>query len=89
MVIGGDHSIGLGSVHGSFNANEERSGLIWIDAHGDINTPQTTYSGNFHGQPVSFVVKEMVENKEVPKIEQFSWINPRLGQIQIAFFYNS
>lgn len=52
LVLGGDHSIAIGSLAGSaayFAARRERIGVVWLDAHGDINTPQTTPSGNIHG----------------------------------------
>ena len=52
LVLGGDHSIAIGSLAGSsahFARKEQRLGVVWLDAHGDINTPQTTPSGNIHG----------------------------------------
>lgn len=48
LVLGGDHSIALGSVTGTSKALK-KIGLIWIDAHGDFNTEETTPSGNIHG----------------------------------------
>lgn len=51
LVLGGDHSLALGSVRGI--ARQRRIGLIWIDAHGDFNTPETTPSGNIHGMPLA------------------------------------
>ncbi len=57
VVLGGDHSLSVGSVAGSsayFHERGERLGLVWIDAHGDFNTPETTPSGNIHG--MSFAV---------------------------------
>ena len=50
VVLGGDHSIGIGTIAGLARAGH-RPGVIWVDAHGDINTPQTTPSGNVHGMP--------------------------------------
>jgi arginase len=47
LILGGDHSLAIGSVSGV--ARGRRIGLIWIDAHGDFNTPETTLSGNIHG----------------------------------------
>ncbi len=47
LVLGGDHSLAIGSVSGV--ARHRRVGVIWIDAHGDFNTPETTPSGNIHG----------------------------------------
>ncbi len=51
LVLGGDHSLALGSVPGA--ARGERVGLIWVDAHGDFNTPETSPSGNVHGMPLA------------------------------------
>lgn len=48
LVLGGDHSIAIGSVNG-LAARGRRVGVIWVDAHGDFNTPETTPSGNIHG----------------------------------------
>ncbi len=44
VVLGGDHSVAIGSVHGTANAmaNSSQIGIVWIDAHADINTPLTT-----------------------------------------------
>src|SRR2546428_1866514 len=50
VVLGGDHSIGIGTIAGLDHAGK-RAGVIWIDAHGDINTPETSPSGNVHGMP--------------------------------------
>lgn len=52
LVLGGDHSIAMGTVAGLLDAWGD-VGVLWIDAHGDINTPQTTPSGNVHGMPVA------------------------------------
>lgn len=51
LVLGGDHSIAIGSIHGA--ARNRRLGVIWIDAHADFNTPETTPSGNIHGMPLA------------------------------------
>ncbi len=51
LVLGGDHSIALGSIRGA--AKHQRVGVIWIDAHADFNTPETTPSGNIHGMPLA------------------------------------
>lgn len=52
MVIGGDHSLGLGSASGVGKSFDD-FGIIWLDAHGDINTSETSPSGNIHGMPLS------------------------------------
>lgn len=56
IILGGDHSIAIGSISGVALFCRERSdtvGLIWFDAHADMNTPETTPSGNIHGMPLS------------------------------------
>lgn len=52
LVIGGDHSLGLGSVSGASKLFKDL-GVVWIDAHGDINTHETSHTGNIHGMPLS------------------------------------
>ncbi len=51
LVIGGDHSLSIGSVRGA--ARNKKIGVIWIDAHADFNTAETTPSGNIHGMPLA------------------------------------
>jgi arginase len=54
ILLGGDHSIALGSVAGALHyAEPSKVGVVWVDAHGDFNTPQTSPSGNVHGMVVS------------------------------------
>lgn len=57
LVIGGDHSVAIGTM-GGVAAVEPRQGLLWIDAHADYNTPQTSPSGNIHGMPVAAILGE-------------------------------
>jgi arginase len=59
LVLGGDHSLGAGSVAAASDWAHERGfpiGLIWVDAHGDMNTPASSASGNVHGMPLSALV---------------------------------
>jgi arginase len=49
LVLGGDHSVALGSLVGMAKARGGAGGVVWVDAHGDVNTPQTSPSGNVHG----------------------------------------
>ena len=59
IVLGGDHSIAAGSVGASADAAAATGGavgVLWIDAHGDMNTPATTTSGNVHGMPLAALV---------------------------------
>lgn len=59
LVLGGDHSLSAGSVAGAatvFAEQKERIGLVWLDAHGDLNTPESSASGNVHGMPVAHLL---------------------------------
>jgi arginase len=81
LVLGGDHSIAIGTTAGAaahFHKKSKRIGLIWLDAHGDMNTPESSPSGNVHGMPLASImgygppelteltgVKPMVEPRSV------------------------
>ena len=59
LVLGGDHSIAVGTVAGvaaHFNKTGKRIGVIWLDAHGDMNTPESSPSGNVHGMPLAAIM---------------------------------
>ena len=59
LVLGGDHSIAVGSVSGVsefYRRQNQKIGVIWIDAHSDINTPDTSPSGNVHGMPLACLI---------------------------------
>jgi arginase len=59
LTLGGDHSIAIGTIAGTAKAIRERLNreiaVIWVDAHADINTPESSDSGNVHGMPAAFV----------------------------------
>ena len=59
LLLGGDHSLAAGSIAGAaafYAARDARIGVIWIDAHADLNTPGTSRSGNVHGMPLAHVL---------------------------------
>lgn len=74
LTLGGDHSIAIGTVSGTAKAIRERLGremaVIWVDAHADINTPETSDSGNIHGMPVAFLTGLAKETRE----DVFGWL---------------
>ncbi|KAK3934963.1 arginase [Diplogelasinospora grovesii] len=77
LTLGGDHSIAIGTIAGTAKAMRERLGgremaVIWVDAHADINTPESSGSGNIHGMPVSFLTGLAKEDNE----EFFGWLQP-------------
>jgi arginase len=64
IVLGGDHSIAMGSVAGLasfYRRTKQRVGVIWFDAHGDMNTPETSPSGNIHGMPFAAILGQGAE----------------------------
>ena len=77
LVLGGDHSIATGTVAGvaaAYGKRGQKVGLIWIDAHTDMNTPETTPSGNVHGMPLACCIGQGPEELThllgfAPKIE--------------------
>lgn len=74
LTLGGDHSIAIGTISGTAKATRERIGrdiaVIWVDAHADINTPESSESGNIHGMPVAFLTGLAKEEKG----NAFGWI---------------
>jgi arginase len=74
LTLGGDHSIAIGTVSGTAKAIRERLGkeiaVVWVDAHADINTPETSDSGNIHGMPVAFVTGLAKEKDK----SMFGWL---------------
>ncbi|EDQ89232.1 uncharacterized protein MONBRDRAFT_37086, partial [Monosiga brevicollis MX1] len=69
LTLGGDHSIGVGTIAGQLLVRPE-TGVIWVDAHADINTPALSGSGNMHGMPLAFLSR-LVAPEEVPG---FDWL---------------
>ncbi|KAG8451358.1 hypothetical protein GDO86_003532 [Hymenochirus boettgeri] len=82
VTLGGDHSLAFGSITGHAQHCPDLC-VIWVDAHADINTPLTTPSGNLHGQPVSFLLRELQD--KVPPIPGFSWAKPCLSTSDIVY----
>ncbi|CAG9783081.1 unnamed protein product [Diatraea saccharalis] len=76
VTIGGDHSIGVGTVDGHYNTNKDMI-LIWVDAHADINTNKTSESGSVHGMPVALLVKELSDYW--PYLPTMDWQVPKFS----------
>jgi arginase len=82
IVLGGDHSIAMGTVTGvSRYAREERGsiGLIWVDAHADMNTPDSTHTGNIHGMPLSVIL-----GQGYPDLVGMDGISPKVKPHNVA-----
>ena len=74
LVVGGDHSIAMGTVAGvARSVGSGRVGVIWVDAHGDFNTTDTSPSGNIHGMP--FAALCGIGN---PKLTEIGGVNPKV-----------
>ena len=69
LVIGGDHSIAIGSVASAL-VKDPTVGIIWIDAHADINTPDSSLTMNMHGMPLSLLMKHV----DPMTINGFKWM---------------
>ncbi len=73
IILGGDHSIAIGSVSGlaaHFRKSSKKVGVIWFDAHADMNTPETSPSGNIHGMPFASILGKGVD--ELTQIKGFA-----------------
>ncbi len=79
LTLGGDHSIAIGSIGGALLARPDL-GVIWVDAHGDFNTPETSPSGNFHGMPLAFLTGLM----ERYQLSSFDWLKNHLSPDQLV-----
>lgn len=64
IVLGGDHSIAMGTLAGLTRARGAAPGLVWVDAHADINNPESSSSGNVHGMPLWFALKNGFAEKD-------------------------
>lgn len=82
LVLGGDHSVAVGTVSGmarAFRRRKESLGLIWIDAHPDMNTPETSPSGNVHGMPLACLL-----GMGPPELARLSGFSPKIDPRKTA-----
>eukprot|EP00934_Nitzschia_sp_Nitz4_P000388 Nitzschia sp. Nitz4//scaffold119_size111653//4704//6100//NITZ4_004173-RA/size111653-augustus-gene-0.204-mRNA-1//1//CDS//3329533785//388//frame0 len=87
LVLGGDHSIGLGSLTGILRKNPN-VGIIWVDAHADLNTPNTSLSGNMHGMPLGMLFNHPTEPQvDFSKYPGFEYLidSPRINPDQLVY----
>ncbi|KAJ7749559.1 Ureohydrolase [Mycena maculata] len=78
VTLGGDHSLAMGTISGTLDAHPDAC-VIWIDAHADINTAESTDSGNIHGMPVSFLLGL---GSPIP---EFGWVKPILKPERLVY----
>jgi arginase len=82
LVLGGDHSIAVGTTAGTaahFNKDSKRIGVIWLDAHGDMNTPESSPSGNVHGMPLASIM-----GYGPPELTKLAGITPMVEPRSVA-----
>ena len=85
LTLGGDHSVGLGTLAGVLQHRPD-TGIIWVDAHADLNTPLTSESGNMHGMPVGMLMKH-ISPPNIHTLPGMSWLEhvPRLDPSQVVY----
>jgi arginase len=82
VILGGDHSIALptfSAIQSHFHAKNEEVGLIWFDAHADMNTPESSPSGNFHGMPLAHLL-----GYGLPEFVELEGFSPKINPKYIA-----
>jgi arginase len=82
LVLGGDHSAAIGTIAGMashFRKRGHKMGVVWIDAHADMNTPDTTPSGNIHGMPLAVSV-----GLGAPELTQIGGFAPKVDPANVA-----
>ncbi|KAH9283339.1 Arginase-2, mitochondrial [Echinococcus granulosus] len=82
LILGGDHSIGIGSIAGHLKTFPN-SFVVWVDAHADINTPGSSESRHTHGMPLSFLLTQT--SKLIPQTQGFENIKPVLEANQLLY----
>jgi len=79
LTLGGDHSLAMGTIAGTLSRHTDAC-VIWVDAHADINTPETTDSGNIHGMPLAFLTSlsgsaSLGDSHNNDESVPFSWLD--------------
>ncbi|XP_044728685.1 arginase, hepatic [Chrysoperla carnea] len=84
ISLGGDHACSIGTVDGHIQAKGSNNvAVIWVDAHGDLNTNYTSDTGNVHGMPVAILVKELADYW--PYLPGMDWQTPLMPVRNIAY----
>ncbi len=82
LVLGGDHSVAIGTVSGiaqHYHKQDKKIGLIWVDAHADMNTPESSPSGNIHGMPLACCI-----GMGPPELTRFDGWGPKVEPRNVA-----
>ena len=91
IVLGGEHTVAIGGISAALKHYQGDLGLIWIDAHADMNTPGTSHSGNMHGMPVAALAglpseKPGVAEDEWRELQQLIGPGPRLDLLATVWY---
>lgn len=81
LTLGGDHSVAIGSISAVAKANPGL-GVIWVDAHADVNTPASSPTGNIHGMPVAFLMG-LADCSEIGN--HFGWVEPCITPDRLVY----
>lgn len=80
LTLGGDHGLATGSISGMLRTHENLK-VIWVDAHGDCNVPETSSSGNYNGMPAAHLMGWIKQGD----MKSFDWLTPSLKPENIVF----
>jgi arginase len=83
LILGGDHSIPLGTIPGIMKARPN-TGVVWVDAHADLNTPDSSNSGNMHGMPLAFLMG-LLNQQEIHSLPNMQWFEPCLKPSDVVY----
>lgn len=81
LTIGGDHSLAIGTIAAAAAKYGDALRILWVDAHADCNSPETSPSGNIHGMPLAFLLG-LVDPKSVTG---FEWLEPVISPHQVCY----
>jgi len=86
LILGGDHSISIGTLTGILRSHPN-TGVIWVDAHADLNTPESLGSGNFHGMPLGLLMDHPDGAYDFSKLPGFEFLvdGPRISPEQLVY----
>ena len=81
LILGGDHCIPIGTIP-AIVQERKNTGIVWVDAHADINVPATSGSGNMHGMPVSFLMGLVEDAHKLPSMQ---WFKPCIAPKDVVY----
>jgi arginase len=83
LILCGEHTLSAGGISAAANCFRDDFRLLWIDAHADVNTPESSGSGNLHGMPLA-ALQGLNDSSEPPIVEEWTTLVKSLGPIHLA-----